>query len=94
MTPRIVHIRPWGVPITAHVDYEQGEARTWEHPGSAAQCVLHKAFIGGVDVTDMVECEPDQVARIEADAAEAIEGVDRDVEAEVVARAYGYMEEY
>lgn len=58
-----VTVEPWGFPVTVFYDFDEGEPRTWEHPGHDAYCVILEAHVGGVDIYDMLENE--QILRLE-----------------------------
>lgn len=69
-----VTVSPYGFPMSCVVEFDSGEAQTFDHPGSGAYCVLIRCVVGGVDITEMLDS--DQMDSIEHDAKLALlEGV-------------------
>lgn len=50
-----VTVSPYGFPMSCVVEFDSGEAQTFDHPGSGAYCVLIKCVVGGVDITEMLD---------------------------------------
>lgn len=50
-----VTVSPYGFPMSCVVEFDSGEAQTFDHPGSGAYCVLIKCLVGGVDITEMLD---------------------------------------
>ena len=47
-----------GLTIECYLEFEAGEAQTWDHPGCAAQCTLVWALVEGVDISEVIDIGP------------------------------------
>lgn len=41
-------------PLVCYLDYDPGEPKTLEHPGSPASCTLAAAYVRDVDIADLL----------------------------------------
>lgn len=42
------------VVVDCWLDYESGEPRTWDEPGTDEFIQLHHAFVGGIDIVNLL----------------------------------------
>lgn len=72
---RELQISPYDVPMTVQVDFEPEEAPIYHgdnsHPGCAAVCSLAHAYVGGIEITEMLSAA--QIERIEEAALRELE---------------------
>lgn len=57
-----IEIQPWGFPMLVEYEHDAGEpaymtAQDGGHPGSAAYVCVIAAYVGGVNITDMLSSQ-------------------------------------
>jgi hypothetical protein len=70
-------VAPWDFSIRAVYEYDEGEAPIWSpleraHPGTPPNAQLLEAWVGGVDIYEMLR--PEQIERLEDAILESTEG--------------------
>lgn len=71
MNNTILTVSPYGFEVEIEVELDEGEPRTWDHPGSGAYASLIDARIKGVSIMEMLDGE--QVERFEEAALRAFD---------------------
>lgn len=57
-------VSPWGFPMEVTFEWDEGEPRTFSHPGSPPNAELLECYVGGVSIMRMLTA--DLLIKIEA----------------------------
>ena len=55
MTTQRMEIELRGIPLECEYEWDEGEPKTWDHPGAPAGAFLIRCFVGGRNIIDLLD---------------------------------------